>query len=119
MHNKRGAVILSSILILMFALPLLAGANKGRLSLEFDKPFQVGGKQLAAGVYVIEWKAVNNDADITFMIKGKVAADTKCKVVERDAKAESDSAIVNGGTGGPDVVKEIRLSGKKTVLVFD
>jgi len=111
MNKKRSAILLPLLLLL--------SGNQGTMKWTFDNPVQIGGKQVDAGSYLLRWKADGAAAQISVELKGKPVAETTAKVTERQNKADSDSVAIGKNAQGADMVKEIRLGGKKTVFVLE
>ncbi len=117
MSRKSSLIILAPILGLLIALPLM-GASKGSVSLELDRDAYVDGKLVKPGVCELSWKSHSPDVDVTIWNHGN-RIQVHATLVERDSAATNDSLVLRKDAAGRYVIREARLQGKKTVLVFE
>ena len=111
----------SSILMiaLLVAAPMAFAAG-GTVSLKFSSPVIVAGNTVDQGDYLVRWKSSSPEATVAFEKKnGAVVAAVNARLVERDQAARVDSVLVTTGPNGERILKEIRIRGKKQVLVFE
>ncbi len=100
-------------LALLLASSALAG-NKG--SLQVTSPVDVGGKQLAAGEYSVQWEGNGPDVQLNIMKGKKVVTTVPAKMVELEKSPSLDSAVVQSNSDGGRTLSQIRFSGKKYAL---
>ncbi|HZQ91108.1 MAG TPA: hypothetical protein VFA60_04895 [Terriglobales bacterium] len=104
--------------ILVFAVVLFTAAGAfaaGKGSVTLTKPTLVGGEQLPAGVYKLQWEGNGPAVELKVLRGNKVVATVPAEVVEHDT-AEADSAIVVNDTGSGRTLSEVRFGGKKYSL---
>ena len=100
--------------VLLAASTFAANTNKG--SLELQHPAQVAGKQLAAGSYNIKWEGSGDQVELNIMQGNKSVLTTNARVVQMQAAASNDNALINVNPDGSRSVAEIRFRGKKFAL---
>lgn len=116
---RKGMSALAVGLGLLVAGSAMAKSSKGSVLVDVNSPTSVAGKALPAGEYSISWKADGDSATVTFKSRAaKVEAEVKARVESRP-NAASDNAVVSRGANGSKAVSEVRLRGKKDVLVFE
>lgn len=93
-----------------FALAVASAATTYRVTI--SNPTWVAGKQLKPGDYRIE---VEGDKAVIRLGKEVVEAPVKVETVDRKY---TDTSINVGDSGGKSMLKEIRVGGTKTKLVF-
>lgn len=91
-------------------------ANKGSLSL--SDTATVGGKQLPAGDYSVQWDGSGSQVQVNILKGKKIMASAPARMVDMERPAQADSAVVKQDGGGSRVLSEIRFSGKKYSLSF-
>ena len=91
--NKR---TISQKLAVMGAALLLAtsafAANKGQVTI--SSPVQVGGKQLSAGQYSVQWDGNGPAVEANIMKGKKVVATVPARLVQLQESPNQDSAVV-------------------------
>ncbi len=117
MRNKITTIFVQSLLLFVLAAP--AALAKGTVDFTLERPLEVGGKVVAPGSYKVSWVSHSPETDVSFTRRGKVVAEARGKMVERDAKSEADSLVTVKDSNGKDVLKEIRFAGKKTAIVIE
>jgi hypothetical protein len=115
MKLVRSCLILSVVGFLAAAGTAFAGAKQS-LSFELFEPSSLGGKELSPGHYKVTWTG-ESDVKVDVLRGGKVVASAKGKFVERSTKAVED-AVVSRRDGSGMVLSEVRLGGRKSVLVL-
>jgi len=104
--------------ILLASTVLLAAsafaANKG--SFELQRPAQVAGKELAPGSYKVQWEGSGDQVQLSIMQGSKQVLTTNAHVVQMQAAASNDNALINVSPDGSRSVSEIRFRGKKFAL---
>jgi hypothetical protein len=109
----------SKQLVLGAAMLMATGAfaaNKGGMTV--SSPVEVGGKQIAAGKYDVQWEGTGPAVEASIMKGKKVVATVPAKVVSLDQSASIDSAVVRTNTDGSRTLAQARFSGKKMALEF-
>jgi hypothetical protein len=91
-------------------------ANKGTLAV--STPINVGGKQLAAGEYSVQWDGSGPNVEASIMKGRKVLATAPAHMVELNQSASSDSAVLRTNGDGSHDLAQARFSGKKFALEF-
>jgi hypothetical protein len=98
--------------VLAFAILGLAVANAATYKVTLSQPSKVEGKQLKAGEY-----RLNVEASKLTIVSGKESVEVPVKIQNGETKFDS-TAVRYTGTGDKVSIKEIRLGGTKTTLVF-
>src|ERR1039457_566481 len=98
--------------VLAFAILGLAAASAATYRVTLSQPFTVEGKQLKAGEYRLNVA----DSKLT-IVSGKESVEVPVKIQNGATKFDS-TAVRYTGTGDKVAIKEIRLGGTKTTLVF-
>lgn len=106
-----------ALAILLPALPLAAAG--GLTSVNFSQPILAAGKAIAPGHYLLRWKSSSPEAIVKFEKQGTIVAEVKAKVIERDKESLYDSVLVGTNASGELVLREVRMRGKKQVLLFE
>ena len=91
-------------------------ANKGGVTV--SSPVEVGGKQIAAGRYDVQWEGNGPSVEASIMKGKKVVATVPAKVIALDQSSSMDSAVVRTNTDGSRSLSQARFSGKKMALEF-
>jgi hypothetical protein len=91
-------------------------ATKGGMIV--SSPVEVGGKQLAAGKYDVQWEGTGPSVEANIMQGKKVVATVPAKIVSLDQSPSMDSAVVRTNTDGSRSLAQARFSGKKMALEF-
>ncbi len=116
---SKGNWIAVAALVVLIAVPLMA-ASSGSLNLSLKSPIYVAGNQIGAGPLRINWEDVSaDDPAVTFASNGRVVIKTHAKIVDLDTPSTYSSIITTKDAEGREVLKEVRLGGKKTALVFE
>jgi hypothetical protein len=107
--------LVSGAALLFMAVSAFA-ANKGALAV--SSPVNVGGKQIAAGEYSIQWEGSGPNVEASIMKGKKVVASAPARIVELNQSAPSDSAVLKTNENGSRELAQARFSGKKFALEF-
>ena len=99
--------------VLAFAILGLAVASAENYRVTLSQPSKVEGKQLKAGEY-----RLNVENSKLTIVQGKESVEVPVKVTTGGTKFDT-TAIRYVGTGDKVSIKEIRLGGTKTTLVFE
>lgn len=95
--------------------PALA-SGKGSIRVDVNSETSVAGQKLPVGTYTISWKSDAGATKVVFK-SGKTKVEADAKLEQRDAASVYD-AVVSRGANGSKAVAEVRVEGKKEVLVF-
>ncbi len=117
MSGKKNLLIVLPLLGLLCAIPAIA-SSKGTMTCQLDGPALLAGETLAPGQYEVSWRSHSPEVDITFVRNGK-QFEAHGRLVERDSAPPYDSVLLDKDASGHDVVKEIRMHGKKTAIVIE
>ena len=98
--------------VLAFAILGLAAASAATYRVTLSQPSRIEGKQLKAGEYRLNVA----DSKLT-IVSGKESVEVPVKIQNGETKFDS-TAVRYTGTGDKVSIKEIRLGGTKTTLVF-
>jgi hypothetical protein len=115
MINRRLSSILLVVVLLASQAMFAAG---GILEITLSDPVLLAGKQLGPGDYLVRWKTSSPEATVRLETRGTVVAELTARVEERDQAADRDTVLTAKNAAGELVLKEIRIRGKKQVLVF-
>lgn len=91
-------------------------ANKGQVTV--SSPVQVGGKQLSAGQYSVQWDGNGPNVEASIMKGKKVVATVPARVVELQQSSSQDSAVLRTNDDGSRDLAQARFAGKKYALTF-
>jgi hypothetical protein len=116
MKNTR-LIAFVSIVALTVAGSLFA-ATKKSVNVNLLSDMSLNGKELSAGHYKITWDEGSPETAVTVAKDGKVVAEGKGKLVERDTPALDDAVVSHKSANGSPTLSEIRFRGKKAVLVL-
>jgi len=115
--NKR---TISQKLVVMGAALLLAtsafAANKGQVTI--SSPVQVGGKQLSAGQYSVQWEGNGPAVEANIMKGKKVVATVPARLVQLQESPNQNSAVLRTNDDGSRDLAQARFSGKKLAFEF-
>jgi hypothetical protein len=98
--------------VLAFAILGLAVASAESYRVTLSQPSKVEGKQLKAGEY-----RLNVENSKLTIVSGKESTEVPVKVQTGETKFDNTS-VRYSGTGDKVSIKEIRLGGTKTTLLF-
>ena len=99
--------------VLAFAIFGLAAASAATYRVTLSQPSKIEGKQFKAGEYRLNIE----DTKLT-VVRGKESMEVPVKIKNGETKFET-TAVRYSGTGDKVSIKEIRLGGTKTTLLFE
>ncbi len=108
-------------LILTLAILLMANIlvmAKDAISIEVTHPLSVSGSQISPGSYNLSWVSHSPDATVTFKRNDKIVATANARIEERDSKYSNTEVVYQTNPDGSRTLLEVRLGGRKQVLVF-
>ena len=111
--------VLAPLLVLALAFTSTAFAASGAATIKLFSAAQLNGKSLAAGEYKLKWESHSPEADVTFLQGKKTVATAHAKLVDRDQASPENAVVTRANSDGSETIVEIRLEGKKSVLVFE
>ena len=117
MSSMKRLMVLLPLLSLLCAIPAMA-SSKGALNVTLEGPALVAGEMLDPGQYRVSWRSHSPEVDIAFVMNGK-HVEAHGRLVNRDSASDYDALVVQKDAEGRDVVKEIRMQGKKSVIVIE
>lgn len=95
----------------------MAAAGSKSVSVELREEISFNGTTLKAGKYKVSWTG-DSELQVKVTSEGKVVAESRGRLEERKVRAEADAVVSRQDASGALVLSEIRLGGKKSVLVF-
>jgi len=102
--------------ILAVLAPLSAFAReKNQHSVDIPDAVQVGGKQLEAGSYKVEWQGTGPEVQVTFLRKGKPVATVPGTLKTNDSQVTQDAILTDSAS---KTLNEIDFRRDKESLVF-
>jgi len=114
---QRALKVLAGISVLVLAMSAVAAENSGKFIL--PSAAELNGKSLAAGEYKVRWEGQGPDVQVTVSRGKETIATAPAKLVDRGEKAPRNAVVMNTSGGGAGSIVELRLSGKRSVLVFN
>ena len=79
----------------------------------------VAGNEIKPGDCELQWKSNSPETEVTFINNKKVVAKVQGKIVNVDTTFQYDSLVTTPDASGREVIKEVRLQGKKFKIVFE
>jgi hypothetical protein len=108
---------ISKSLVLGLAVLLASSAFAAtKATLHIDKPTTVNGTTLKPGDYKLQWDGTGPSVDVSIMQGKTVIAKVPAKLVDLNAPAQYDSAVLTQGTSGTSTLTGARFEGKKVAL---
>ncbi|MGA8501537.1 MAG: hypothetical protein WB683_08330 [Candidatus Sulfotelmatobacter sp.] len=102
--------------ILAVLAPLSAFAReKNQHSVDIPNTVQVGGKQLEAGSYKVEWQGAGPEVQVTFLSHGKAVATVPGTLKTNDSQVTADAIQTDSAN---NTLNEIDFRRDKEALVF-
>ncbi len=102
--------------ILAVLAPLSAFAReKNQHSVDIPDAVQVGGKQLEAGSYKVEWQGAGPEVQVTFLRNGKAVATVPGTLKTNDSQVTQDAIQTDSAK---NTLNEIDFRRDKEALVF-
>ena len=99
--------------VLAFAILGVVAASAATYRVTLSQPSKIEGKQFKAGEYRLNIE----DTKLT-VVRGKESMEVPVKIKNGETKFET-TAVRYTGTGDKVSIKEIRLGGTKTTLLFE
>jgi len=119
MFNSKSLIVLLLIgLVALSAVALAGGPQIGRAKFTINEPMVIGGTELKAGQYEVEWQTHSPEADVVFKAKGKVAAQAQGKLVGTEKKFDYNTVLSGKDSSGREALRELQVAGKKIKIVF-
>ena len=118
MFKNKNLLMSVMLLVLLAAMPAMA-LNNGSSKFTVSETLLVAGSEIQAGDYDVKWESGGQEVAVTFLAKGKAIAKVQGKVVEKDKKSDENALLIARGSDNRKSLKEIRLAGKKDVIVFE
>lgn len=103
-------------LALLLATSVFAASNKG--SMQLLDTVTISGKQLPAGDYSVKWDGSGPNVELNILKGNKVVVTTQARLIDLNAKPNSDSAILQSNSDGSRSLTEIHFGGKKYALAI-
>ncbi len=94
-----------------------AAPAKGSIDVDVLSATSVAGQPLPEGRYNVSWVTEGNATKVVFK-SGKTRVEATGRFAERQA-ASPEHTLVSRGAKGSKAVAEVRLRGKKDVIVLD
>ncbi len=114
MNANRGSKSILLVAVVLAAGIALAETSKG--SLQLQQPTNVGGKQLATGIYKVQWDGTGDQIELKIYQGKNVVASTSAKVVKVERPMSNDASVIMKNDDGTVSLSEIRFRGKKYAL---
>jgi hypothetical protein len=112
MRKAMAFLVMAGVLA---AAPAMA-SGKGSIRVDVNSDTAVAGQKLPAGTYTISWKSEGEATKVVFK-SGRTKIEAQAKLEQRESASAYD-AVVSRGANGSKAVAEVRVEGKKDVLVF-
>jgi hypothetical protein len=113
-HLKYLALL--STFALLSSLGALARDNN-KHSVSFADSVQIGGTQLEAGDYKVEWQGTGPTVQVAFVQYGKTVA-TAPATLQTNKQGIQDDIVTDSTTANVKTLKEIDFAHQKEALVF-
>jgi hypothetical protein len=114
MRNTKFAAGLLT-LSLLFAGSAVAG-NTNRGTLQFDETVTVGGKQIPAGKYELEWTGTGSDVELSISKGKETVAKVPAQLLPLQKAETGNGYSTNADQSGNKVLTDIYFGGKKYEL---
>lgn len=105
-------LIVFALMLTFLSLSAFAATGSGKITVISGG--QVAGQALAAGEYKMTWTGEGDQVQVQIMAGKKTILTAPAKLVDRPQASSNDAVLISEGK-----IKEVRFSGKKTVLVFE
>jgi hypothetical protein len=121
MTGKR--VLMTFFMLVLFTacctIALAVDSTSGSTTIIVRSATFVAGTEIQPGEYKVRWEANNPEATVTFTTDGKSKITVKGKLVESNKKFEQTTSLTAKDSTDREIIKEIRVSGKKYSIVFE
>ncbi len=111
------ALALLSTFALLFPVCSLA-RDKNQRSVDILDSVRVGGTQLKAGNYEVEWQGAGPAVEVSFLQRGKTVASAPATLQTNDKQVTQDDIVISRASANTKTLKEIDFAHKKEALVF-
>jgi hypothetical protein len=109
---------LLAMLALLSTVSALA-RDKNQHSVELSDSVQVGGTQLDAGSYQVEWQGTGPQVQVNFVRDGKTIATATGTLKTNDAQVVQDDIVTTVTSANTKKLEEIDFAHHKESLVFE
>ena len=107
----------SKFIVLGCALLLASSAfAASKADMTLLNPATVNGTQLKAGDYKLQWDGTGPNVELTILQGKKVLAKVPAKLVDLQAPAQNNAAVLKKGDNGTSTLAGARFAGKKYAL---
>ena len=106
--------MLLGLTVLLATSLFAASNNKG--TLQTLSTVTVNGKTLPAGGYSLKWEGTGPNVQVDIIKSGKVVASTPARLVDLNASAKNDAAVVRSNSDGSKSLDQVRFEGKRYAL---
>jgi len=118
---EKGAAMkfatVSKFIVLGCALLLASSAfAASKADMTLLNPATVNGTQLKAGDYKLQWDGTGPNVELTILQGKKVLAKVPAKLVDLQAPAQNNAAVLKKGDNGTSALAGARFAGKKYAL---
>jgi multidrug efflux pump subunit AcrA (membrane-fusion protein) len=119
MKHVKGWAAAAAVALALGTGTAWAAPAKGSVTVDVRAGTRVAGKELPEGSYTVAWKGAGGDVALVFKADGKVVAETKARFEERDQPSPYNALLARADGSGAQAVAEVRLRGRRSVLVVD
>jgi len=117
MNQLKRVALIGAALVASTAGLALAGTKQATDVTILEKT-TLNGKELTPGPYKITWDGDTGDVKVSVMKGREVVAEGQARWEERNAAPENGGVVTHRNGSGESAIKEIRMAGKKSVLVL-
>jgi hypothetical protein len=115
-HTLQGA-LLAVVLLLAASAFASADNNKGHMALL--NPATIGGTQLAAGEYTVQWTGTGDQVQLQVLRGKKTVASAPAHITKLERPAREDSVMVEPNDQGGHAVSRINFGKKDFALELE
>lgn len=117
MKQIKYAAILSMLTLLSSVSALARDKNQHSVVIPYS--VQVGGTELKAGDYKVEWQGTGPEVKVNFVRDGKIVATVPGTLKTNDPQVVQDGVVTDTTSANTQTLKEIDLGHNKESLVFE
>ena len=114
MRNTKFAAGLLTLSLLLAGGAVAGNTNRG--SLQLDETITVGGQQLPAGKYEVEWAGTGSDVELSISKGRNTVAKLPAQLLPLQKAVPGNGYSTNADQSGNKVLTEIFFGGKKYEL---
>ena len=114
MRNTKFAAGLLTLLLLFAGRAVAGNTNRG--SLKFDETVTVGGKQVPAGKYEVEWAETGSDVELSISKGKETVAKVPAQLLPLQKAEAGNGYSTNTDQSGNKVLTDIFFGGRKYEL---